>query len=240
MLFYQIRSHHHKTINLPNESCMLCKNKGVLKMHLLQQYADALFIPFLAGRKYATVECESCNKTLPNKLWAKELDTLYKQEKKALKTPLKLWSGSILVLVACLTVFTLFKARIANPFNFKRVNSSEAINKLNVQNFKLGDVLFVDFIEHSTESTNYKNESSLAKVIKIDGDKSVIKIYSDKFKFLDQYDLELSDVEDSKFKDDIEIKTAPLRKFGNLIYYDPPSEKMNFQAFGVARLVVKE
>ena len=238
MIFAQFRTHHHKTINLLDKTCPVCKNRGVLKMHFMQQYATIL-IPFMAGRKYAVIDCDFCHKTVPNKLWTKEFDAIYKQEKKTLKTPLRLWTGLFLILFTLLTFFTLYKTRIANPFNFKNANGNLEINKNNVKNCKEGDVLFVS-IDKYNETPATLDRFTLAKVIKTEGDKTTIKMYTDKYEFKDQFSLALSDLDNSKFREEIEIKTERLRKFGNLIYYNPPSEKMKFIAFGNASSVIKE
>ena len=133
----------------------------------------------------------------------------------------------------------MYKTRIANPFNFKNVNGNLEINKNNVKNCKVGDVLFVS-ISKNQETSATLDRFTLAKVLKTEGDKTTIKIYTDKYEFTDQFSLALSDLDHSKFREEIEIKTERLRKFGNLIYYNPPSEKMKFIAFGNASSVIKE
>ena len=155
MIFAQFSSHHHKTINLLDQTCPVCKNGGVLKMHFMQQYAT-IIIPFMAGRKYAVIDCDFCHKTVPNKLWTKEFAAIYKQEKKTLKTPLKLWTGLFLILFTLLTFFTLYKTRIANPFNFKNANGNLEINKNNVKNCKEGDLLFVSIYKKTRNFGNFR------------------------------------------------------------------------------------
>ena len=236
--YYQIRSYFHKTINLPNQTCPVCKNRGVLKMHFLQQYAWVIG-PIMPGGKYFKIDCDFCHKTVPNKLWTKEFNAIYKQEKKTLKTPLKLWSGLFVILFTFLTFFTLYKTRIANPFNFKNVNGNLEINKNNVKNCKVGDVLFVS-ISKNQETSATLDRFTLAKVLKTEGDKTTIKMYTDKYDFTDQFSLALSDLDHSKFREEIEIKTEKLRKFGNLNYYNPPSKKMEIIPFGYAESVIQE
>ena len=238
MIFAQFRSHHHKTVNLLDKTCPVCKNRGVLKMHFMQQYAS-IIIPFMAGRKYAVIDCDFCHKTVPNKLWTKEFDAIYKQEKKTLKTPLILWTGLFVILFTFLTFFTLYKTRIANPFNFKNVNGNLEINKNNVKNCKVGDVLFVS-ISKNQETSATLDRFTLAKALKTEGDKTTIKMYTDKYEFTDQFSLALSDLDHSKFREEIEIKTEQLRKFRNLNYYNPPSKKMEIIPFGYAESVIQE
>lgn len=238
IVFYQIRSHFHKTVDLPNETCSSCNNRGTLKMHFLQQYAW-IFGPLMPGKKFATIQCDVCNEKLPNKLWTKELDAIYKQEKKTINTPFRMWRGMIFMLLLFIIPYSLMKMRILNPMNLKRVNQSEDVNKTNVKNCKEGDVLFVS-INKYTETSASTDRFTLAKILKIEGDKTTIKIYTDNYEFMNQYDLALSDLDNSKFKEEIEIKTESLRRFGNLIYYNPPSEKMKFIAFGYARSVIQE
>ena len=75
--FYEIRDHHHKTIDLQDQTCPVCKNRGTMKMHFMQNYAF-FFGPMMPYTKHAVVECESCQTTIPNKKWTKELEAIYK------------------------------------------------------------------------------------------------------------------------------------------------------------------
>ena len=240
-IFIQIRSKHLKTIDLIDQSCSTCKNRGVLKIHFYQNYTW-LFGPIAPVGKHATIECGVCKTTIPNKKWTKEFDAIFRKEKKLLKTPLRLWRGSIILLLLIITPFVLWQSRIANPLNFKRVNGNLEINKTNIKNCKEGDVLFATISKLSDDKRSFVNVEgeSLVKVVKIEGDKTILKIHTDKFKFEDQFDLELSDLDDTKFVEIMEIKTDPLRKLGNLVLYTAPSKEVEFHAIGRASAVIQQ
>lgn len=240
-IFIQIRSKHLKTIDLIDQSCSTCKNRGVLKIHFYQNYTW-LFGPIAPAGKHATIECGVCKTTIPNKKWTKEFDAIFRKEKKLLKTPLRLWRGSIILLLLIITPFVLWQSRIANPLNFKRVNGNLEVNKTNIKNCKEGDVLFATISKLSDDKRSFVNVEgeSLVKVVKIEGDKTILKIYTDKFKFQDQFDLELSDLDDTKFIEIMEVKTDGLRNFGNLELYTAPTKDIEFHAIGRASAVIQQ
>ncbi|MBC5838276.1 hypothetical protein [Flavobacterium muglaense] len=229
MFFYTLRSHHHKTINLQDQTCPVCKNRGVLKMHLMQQYASVIF-PIMPGKKYAVLDCDYCKKTIPNKLWSKELDAIYKQEKKVLKTPKKFLLGLLVFLMLGISPFVYIKYKIDHPTVLNQVN------KWAIENCKVGDVLFVEFRDEVTE----KSDFSLAKVIKMDANKTILTTYSDKFDYKDQYVMRLSDVDNSKFGTIIEVKTPKLKTYGHLLYVNPTSEKLKYFVMGYILSNIKE
>ncbi|MFD2909153.1 hypothetical protein ACFSX9_10435 [Flavobacterium ardleyense] len=205
----------------------------------MQKYAWLLG-PMAPGRKYAVLECSVCNIAIPQDKWTNKLNAIFQEEKKKIKTPLRMWRGTVILLLLLITPFALLEARIANPFNFKRVNNNELVNKTNVQDFKINDVFFIckDDLTNTNEFV-YVPHHYAAKVIKTEEDKTTIALYDEKFEFLQQYDIQLSDLEDSKFKEQIEVKTQPLRTLGNLVYYIAPAKNLEYRAFGRAFLVIK-
>ena len=70
------RSHHHKTVSLTEEVCPLCQEKGQLKLHIMQKYQHMIG-PLTPLPKYAVLECDACDKTIPNNKWNKKFDEIY-------------------------------------------------------------------------------------------------------------------------------------------------------------------
>lgn len=238
MIFYQVRSHYHSTIDLSNETCTSCGNRGTLKMFLMQKYIW-LYGPILPSAKYDIIKCSFCESKLPNTQWNKELDALYHQEKKALKTPFRMWRGAILMLLLFIIPFTLLKLNIIKPAELKLASAVTNSKMPIVQDAKVGDVLFISINQHTNNSFR-KAYHTLAKVIKIEEDKTTIKMYSNKFSYTDQYNLKVSNLDDSKFSEELEIQTGPLKKKGNLRYYNAPTEKYDFVGFGNASTILQE
>ena len=219
VFFYEFRNHEHKTVILQDETCPICKNKGVLKMHFLQSYIW-MFGPMIPSLKYAVLECESCQTTIPNKKWTKELDAIYKKEKATLKTPLRLWRGLIVISTTFLLLFGMMKSGIKNPFGLQDDQQIQTDSRERFQNIQLNDLIFVGFSDVNRKGTT--KENGIMKVVSIDGNKIGAKVYTEKF---DQanfgYDLKLSDVDDSKFEPEIKYFDAEkFKKNFNLHFTD--------------------
>lgn len=237
MLFYQTRSHFHKTVDLPNTTCSHCNNRGTLKMYLMQHYTW-MFGPIIPGNKYALIQCDVCETKMPNTLWTKELDAIYKQEKKALKTPFRMWRGMIFMSLLFIIPYSLTKLNIIKKAPTKPLITTVNAVKLDTKNFIEGDVLFI-----SIDKTNKEYASlydfTLVKIIKIEGDKTILKKYTELFDFKDQNSLRLSDVTNAKFEEILEVKTDFLRKNESLIYYKTPIGKQENRAFGHTLSILK-
>lgn len=236
MLFYQVRSHFHKTVDLPKHTCASCNNRGTMEMRFMQKYVW-MFGPIMPNNKYAIVACQVCENQVPITSWTKELDGIYKQEKKTLKTPFRMWRGMIIMLLIFIIPYTLFSLnilKIANPATEKQI---ESVIISNVKDFKKGDVLFI-----SLNTSSKIDYHTLANVVETEGAKTILKKYSEKFEYMDKDKLTLSSLDHSKFIEEIAVKTEPLRgKSGNLIPYTLAPEKKNDFAvpFGRAVLILK-
>lgn len=224
LIVYQIRSHHHKTIDLSNEECPLCKEKTTLQMHMMQKYTW-WFGPMAPANKYAVLECQSCQKTIPNKLWTDEFDAIYAKNKATIKTPLRMWRGLIVIPSIFLILYITIKLGIKNPLGLR--DDTQTLSEVSeaVKNVKVNDVYFASMIEGS-RMTNYK----VIKITRIEDDKAYIKIYPEPYQnFQDMYDIEKADLDESKFS--VEEKIIQLEGFKanqNLTEY----KENNFIAFG--------
>ena len=237
IVFYQERSHHHKTIDLPNETCTNCGNRGTLKMYLMQKYVWVLG-PLLPSKKYAIIECSFCDNKIPSSDWNKKTEDLYQKEIKAIKTPVRMWRGAVLMVLLYLIPYTLIKLKVFKKAMVKPLIETVNAKKIDVKDFKEGDVLFI-----STDKTNKDNTSlydfTLVKVIKIEGDKTILKKYTETFDFKDQNTLSLSAIDDSKFKEEIVVKTFFLREDESLVYYTKQEGMLENKVFGSALTILK-
>ena len=234
LIFYQIRSKHIKTVDLSDQTCTTCKNKGVLKMHFFQNYLW-LFGPIAPAGKHATIECTVCNTTLPNKKWTKELDAIYKKEIKTIKTPLKMWRGFVILWIFILGILFYVYQSFTTPNDYQTILNNKEVNLANIKNFKEGDVLFISILE---KNKNYPI-STVAKVEKIEGNKTTLVKYEEEIQYFKQIDLHLSDIDPSKFNQEIEVKTDAIRKTGELENFKPNSKLYKDTHLGEATVVIK-
>lgn len=234
VLFYQIRSHFHKSIDLPVQTCKSCGNRGTLKMKIYQKYMW-IFGPVFPSYKYAIIQCDSCKTKLTRNEWTKELNAIYEKEIQEIKTPFRLWRGAIVFSVVTIVFLTFqqlgYLEPAANLHQNEILNVSE--NKTAINNLKENDVLFISIIKDG--KTDY---STLAKVIKIEIDKTTLLVYAEKFEANKTFSLKLSDIDVTKFKEELIVKTKSLRK-GTLLYENPPEEKYKLQAFGYVNSIIK-
>ena len=225
--FYEIRDHHHKIIDLQDQTCPVCKNRGTMKMHFMQNYAF-FFGPMMPYAKHAVLECESCQTTIPNKKWTKELEVIYKDEKAKLKTPLRLWRGTIVIVSVFLGLFLLMQSGIKNPLGMKDDQQTEAESKARFAAIQVNDVMMVAFLNGG--------DAGLVKVISVDGNKIGVKISATKYpSWLDGFDLSLSKVNDADFGDEIRYFDAAEFKKNNILI-DPENDN---KAFAAAKLIIK-
>jgi hypothetical protein len=191
-IVYEIRSYHHKTIHLPDQACPLCQAKAQLQLHMMQKYGY-WFGPLTPIHKYAVLECQACDKTIPINKWNDVLDALYKKHKAEVKTPLKLWQNMIVIplLLALFTLYTLYGNKI-----FGWNDPVQTIEDVVVQakNVKVGDVMFVTLNEPPTAGMSMV--FGLVKIEKIVGDNVSCKLYSKRWgAFQDLYTIKKSDVD---------------------------------------------
>ena len=235
--YYETRTHHHKTIQLQDQLCPVCKNRGVLKMHLQQSYMW-FFGPMIPSIKSAVLECEFCQTTIPNKKWNSELDAIYQKEKVAAKTPISLWRGSIVIVSFLLITTGMMKAGITNPFGLQDDQEVQQDSNERFKTIQVNDMMYISFadVNHKGATT----DNGIMKVVSIDGNKLGVKIYDQRFDKMNfGYDLKLSDIETSKFNS--EIQFYDLEKFHknfNLHLLDNSSD--NPFPFAYAKLIINK
>ena len=216
--------YHHKTIDLPNEECPLCKEKTTLQMHMMQKYTW-WFGPMAPANKYAVLECQNWQKTIPNRLWTDKFDAIYTQNKASIKTPFRMWRGLIVIPSIFLILYISIKLGVKNPLGLR--DDTQTLSEVSqaVKNVKVNDVYFASMIEGS-RMTNFK----VIKITKIEDDKAYIKIYPEPYQnFQDMYDIEKEDLDESKFsKEEKIIQLQGFKANQNLVEY----KKDNFIAFG--------
>ena len=229
---YEIRHQELKAVDLHDQSCPTCKNRGTLKMYIMQSYAW-LFGPMIPYPKYAVLECAHCQETIPNKKWTKELEAIYKKEKATTKTPLRMWRGMIVVVSVFLGLFLLMQSGIKNPLGMKDDQQTEIESKARFATIQVNDVMMVSFIDNARMGS-----AGLAKVVSVDGNKMGIKISSVNYaSSLDGFDLKLADVDDSKFS--TEITYYDLAEFKkNYVLIPPEGTENHPRAVASAKLII--
>ena len=156
--YYQIRNHHHKTEPVPQLTCPVCHTTGQVQMSIMQKYAWVLG-PIAPSGKFAMAFCEQCNNYIPAVKWTDEMDSVFQNLKKDVKTPRRLYRGLIVfplavaLLIGAIVVFskvksnkqqgnqTLVKEAIAHPRkgDIFQINQSDGTNT-NYTYFKVADV----------------------------------------------------------------------------------------------------
>ena len=149
-----------------------------------------------------------------------------------------MWRGMIFMSLLFIIPYSLTKLNIIKKAPTKPLITTVNAVKLDTKNFIEGDVLFI-----SIDKTNKEYASlydfTLVKIIKIEGDKTILKKYTELFDFKDQNSLRLSDVTNAKFEEILEVKTDFLRQNESLIYYKTPIGKQENRAFGHTLSILK-
>lgn len=155
--YYQIRNHPHKTEAVPQVICPVCHTAGHMQISILQKYMWLLG-PIAPSSKYALAFCEHCNNYIPKVKWTDEMDSVFHDLKKGLKTPGRRYRGLIVfpliivVFIGAILLFTkvnrnkqqnnqaLIKEAIAHPRkgDIFQINQSDGTS-INYTYFKVGD-----------------------------------------------------------------------------------------------------
>lgn len=127
-IFVQIRTMEHQTVQVPYVTCPLCSTSGHVQIDIKQRYTWVL-APMTPGLKYGVAGCTHCGQLIPNVKWTQELDTAYKQAKKSIKTPLRLWRGSFLFLciIAAFIAFLVIAVKISSTRQHNRETTYNAV-----------------------------------------------------------------------------------------------------------------
>ncbi len=203
IIFIQHRSHHHKTVTVPNEACPLCQEKGKLKLNIMQKY-QWIIGPMTPLLKYGVLECDACDKTIPNKKWTDSLDAIYTKEKATVKTPARMWRGMWVLPLIFLMAIAIIK--IVFPSNGVFANDYEKYNNethVELQSVQKETVLFVTNANIKTND-EMKNMYGIVKIDKIVGDTVFVKTYSHKWGDYNMvYELKKASLEESKYNQEV-------------------------------------
>jgi hypothetical protein len=214
MIFIPIdlRSFHHKTIEIKETICPLCQQKGELKLHLMQKYVWCFLVlgPTLPSKKYGVLECAACNKSILVKSWSSEIKAVYNAEKLQLKTPLRFWRGWLILMCMLAGMFFYMSKAL-------RKNKMLANVEKELQNIKQNDILII------SDSTAYYglNKNKILKVLKITGNKVYLVCYADRVDWDEQSEIEKDNLDLQKFgTEPIVVSLEQIKKRKSLVKFD--------------------
>ena len=229
LVTYEIRSFHHKTVNVASDICLLCLQKGELKLHLMQKYVWCFLLlgSTLPSKKYAVLECTSCEKTIPTKNWSSEIKAIYNAEKALLKTPVRFWKGWLFLM--CLMVGTYF-------WILKGHNRSKKITSVSteLQSIKEGDVLAVAEEYRTKEMRGFSTDNSIVKIQKIEGNKIYLITYPNHFSWHEVLEMDKDDFDAEKFGEETTTVSLQKIKVGRLIKLNVKGIEMGETYAGVS------
>jgi hypothetical protein len=229
LVTYEIRSFHHKTVDVETENCPLCQQKGELKLHLMQKYIWCFILlgSTLPSKKYAVLECTVCKKSIPTKNWSSEIKAIYNEEKALLKTPIRFWKGWIFLM--CLMVGTYF-------WFLKGHNRSNKITSVSteLQSIKAGDVLAVAELYRTKEMSGISSDNSIVKVEKIEGNKVYLITYPNHFSWHEALEMDRDDFDEEKFGRETSIISLQKIKEGRLVKLNAKGNEIGETYAGVS------
>lgn len=213
-IVYQIRSQLAKTVSLTSTECPNCKETGNLKMEIYQKYTW-IFGPILPAGKTAFLDCDACEQAIPVTKWNKELDKIYRNEKKNTKTPFRYFRGFIVLILIWLLPLTLIKLGVVVPNKLgKKMEQSRVDQKA----LKSGNLFFGMLMKNDGKIP----ECKVAKIVETKGDSLAYIVLSKKtYEYSDGSDMQASDFSGNDFDTEpIEILLDGLRKNGSAVKND--------------------
>lgn len=159
--YYQVRTHHHKTENVPALPCPVCHTAGHLQMNLMQKYMWVLG-PVAPSGKYAVAYCEHCSQYTPKVKWTDEMDAAFRRLKQDAITPGRLYRGLLvfpLLVAAVIGIALLF----VKGSQHKQENN-QALIKEAIAHPKPGDIFQI------THTDGTKADYTYFKVARVQGD----------------------------------------------------------------------
>lgn len=203
IIFIEHRSHHHKTVGLPNEVCPLCQDSGKLKLHIMQKYQHFIG-PLTPLPKYGVLECDACDKTIPNKGWNAKLDAIYKKERASVKTPSRMWRGMwVLPLMFLLFIGALKIAFPSEGMTMEEYDKNVAASRELIRAAKVGDILY---ISHSgvQSQEDLKTNNAVVQIAKIVGDTAFMKTYPERWSIgYDHNKIKKTDLDLARFSNEL-------------------------------------
>jgi hypothetical protein len=230
LVTYEIRSFHHKTVEVEKGICPLCQQKSEQKLHLMQKYIWCFILlgSTLPSKKYGVLECTACNKAIPTKNWSTEVKAIYNAEKALLKTPIRFWKGSIFLM--CLMVATYIWFEIGHTKS-KKITSVSA----ELQSIKEGDLLAVcEYLITKESAGGYSTDNSILKVQKIEGNKVHLITYPNHFSWHEALEMNKDDFDAEKFGTETITISLKRIKEGKLVKLNAKGIEMNENYQGVS------
>jgi hypothetical protein len=212
LVTYEIRSYHHKTVDVKAENCPLCNQKGEVKLLLMQKHIWCFILlgSTAPSKKYGVIECGACKKIIPTKNWNNEIKQIYNAEKALLKTPFKFWKGSVFLLFIMVGTYFWFAVENAKSKKIISVRSE-------LQSIKEGDVLAVSKYIVTNQSAGYSTDNSILKVQKIEGNKVFLITYPNHFSWHEVLEMDKDDFDSKKFATEMDTFSLKKIKEGQLI-----------------------
>ncbi len=216
IIFIQHRSHHHKTLSVPNEACPLCHEKEKLKLHIMQKY-HWIIGPMTPLPKYGVLECDACNETIPNKNWTNTLDAIYTKEKAKVKTPARMWRGMWVIPSFYLVVFFL----VSFFTNGKSYNIRKEENTLLLlQNISQNSIIIAGLYD-KLKNDNSIYTHNLMKVQRISGDSIFLNSYKNSMSLESLESLNKRDINFDLFTtESVIVSLSKLKQNSTLIKLD--------------------
>lgn len=213
-IVYQIRSKVARTVEPSEVKCPNCQEKGKLNMDIYQKYIW-LFGPILPAGKTAFLDCNACEQSIPVTKWTKELDSIYRLEKKKTKTPFRYFRGFIILILIWIIPLSLIQLGIVVPNKLgKRMEQSQIDQK----SIKEGDLFFGMLLKNDGRIP----ECKVAKIVKTkDNSIGYIVLSKKTFEYGEGADMEANDFSENDFESEqIEIRLEGLRINGAVVKND--------------------
>lgn len=226
----EIRTHHHKTIEIKSSICTICQQKNDLKLHLYQKYIwNILFLgPVIPSIKFGVLECSTCQKDIPNRSWSPEIKAIYIKEKALLKTPVRFWRGGIILM--CMLFAVVFYGAKA----FRKNKMFANVDK-ELQTIKQDDILII-----SDSVAQYGlDQNKIVKVQKIESNRVYLVCYANRVGWEEQSEVEKEDLDPQKFGTaTLVVSLERIKKLNALVKFDKKGHE-EFQSCGTINGIVK-
>lgn len=220
---YAKEEHQLKVVDLHDQICPKCKNRGVMKMIFKQYYGDSFLFSTFPYHKFAVLYCDKCEYEIPVNRWTDDLKQLRKQELKKLKTPKELKKGFLRLALLFFVPIIAFALFLTYQTTFNKLSTSA--NKDNLKIVEVNDVFF-SLLQHDTEKGRY----GLIKIIATNPDETVIQEYSKRYNTIDALnDIEYDAIDQSQFNSPkITVETKNLVKYQGLVETNKPARDAIF------------
>ncbi len=96
MIIYGARNKQLAKENIM-EKCPHCQAQNSIDMHVFQKYAHIFWVPVFPAGKKGVSQCDNCKQVLTTKQMPAALKLDYENLKAQTKTPLWMWSGTLLI-----------------------------------------------------------------------------------------------------------------------------------------------